>query len=210
MTNFLKSHSFGIVTTVLFAVAAIFLVAHGHDSGHLLLLPAMAYPTTLAFKGSQPGLVGLAAFNLSDTTQRHPLGMRAKFIDPTYGEIEAIYLKGVASTAAGDLVVYDPKNATTTRTVAASRGPIAVALAANVALQFGWYAIQGVVPVSTTAAGTGAANALLQVTATPGQGTVSGTAGVKIDGAVCKSAQDAPGASFTDVELHFPAANGNT
>lgn len=170
----------------------------------------MAYPTTLAFKSSQPGIIGAQQIGTTDTTQRHQLGQKVRFVDPTYGEIECIYLKGVASTAAGDLVVYDPKAGTTTRSVAASRGPLAVAMSANVASQFGWYAVSGVVPVNTTAAGTGAANAGLAVTATAGQATVRGGAGVAIDGLICKSAQDAPGAGFTDVELAYPTANGLT
>lgn len=171
----------------------------------------MAYPTTLKFKPASQK-IGLPAFDSTSTTQDSGCspGDTARFLDPTYGEIEAIYLKGVASTAKGDLVVFDPKANTTTRSVAASRGPVAVALSANVASQFGWYAIRGMVPVSTASAGTGAANSLLAVTATAGQATVSGGAGVKIDGAICKSTQDAPGAGFTDVQLSYPSANGNT
>jgi hypothetical protein len=169
----------------------------------------MAYPTTLSFlpidQVAEP-----QAFNATSTTQLHTLGKVATFKDTTYGEILCVYLKGVASTAAGDLVTYDPKNGTTTRTVAASRGPVAVAMSANVASQYGWYAVRGVVPVSTTAAGTGAANSLLQVTSTAGQATVSGTSSVKIDGAICVSTQGAPGTNFTDVLLAYPAANGNT
>lgn len=169
----------------------------------------MAYPTTLAFKIASP-IIGVQDIALTDTTQRHPLGTKLRFVDPTYGEIECIYLKGVALTAPGDLVVYDPKAGTTTRSVLASRGPLAVAMSANVALQFGWYATCGVVPVSTASAGTGAANAGLALTAGAGQATVRGGAGVAIDGLICKSAQDGPGVGFTDVELTFPTANGLT
>jgi hypothetical protein len=206
MKTFLRNHTFELAAAA-FVLLAVGLWLLGHPQA-ALLLPAMAYPTTLSFHASQAGEIGQQQLALTDTTQRHPLGKRCKFIDPTYGEIEAIYLKGVASTAAGDLVVYDPKAGTTTRSVAASRGPVAVAMSANVALQFGWYAIQGLVPVSTTAAGTGAANAGLAVTATPGQATVRAAAGQSIDGLICKSAQDGPGAGFTDVELHYPSANG--
>lgn len=168
----------------------------------------MAYPT-LAFK-SKDAIIGAPDIALTDTNQRLPLGSTRTFLDPTYGEIKAIYLKGVASTAAGDLVSYDPKNLNTVRVVAATRGPMAVAMSANVALQFGWYAIQGLVPVNTTAAGTGAANSGIAVTATAGQATVSGAAGQKVSGARCTSAQDGPGAGFTDVELAYPTANGDT
>lgn len=170
----------------------------------------MAYPTTLAFQPSQAGEIGQQPLSLTDTTKRHPLGKRCKFIDPTYGEIECIYLQGVAAVAAGDQVIYDPKNFNTVRAVAASRGPVAVAMAAVVALQFGWFAVQGLVPVNTTAAGTGAGNSGLATTATAGQSTVSGAAGQKISGARCTAAQDGPGAGFTDVLLAFPCANGDT
>lgn len=169
----------------------------------------MAYPTTLAFKITSP-IIGAQDIALTDTTQRHPLGTRYRFVDPTYGEIECIYLKGVAGTAQGSVVVYDPKAGTTTLSVLASRGPLAVAMSANVALQFGWYAVAGVVPVSTTAAGTGAANAGLATTAVAGQATVRGVASQGVDGVICKSAQDGPGVGFTDVELAYPAANGLT
>ncbi len=169
----------------------------------------MAYPTTLAFKSTDV-VIGAPAIDLSDTTQRAAIGTRRRFVDPTYGEIECIYLKGVAATAQGDLVVYDPKANTTTRSVAASRGPVAVAMGINLASQFGWYAVHGVVPVSTTAAGTGAANAGLAVTATAGQATVRAAAAQGVDGLVCKSAQDGPGVGFTDVELAYPTANGLT
>lgn len=174
----------------------------------------MAYPTTaqLYFKPTSPQC-GMQDLMTTSTTQAHPLGTKVKGLDYgtlQYGEGEFVYLKGVASTAAGDLVVYDAKAGTTTRAVAATRGPMAVALSANVASQYGWYQVLGNAAVSTASAGTGAANALIQTSATAGQGTVSGTAGQKIDGAICKTAQDTPSSGFTQVLLHFPAANGNT
>lgn len=174
----------------------------------------MAYPTTaqLYFKSVSPQ-IGLQDLMTTSTTQAHKLGTKVRGVDVGslgYGEGEFIYLKGVASTAAGDIVSYDAKAGTTTRSVAATRGPLAVAMSANVASQYGWYQVFGNAAVSTASAGTGAANALLQVTATAGQATVSGTASVKIDGAVCKTAQDTPSSGFTQVLLHFPSANGNT
>lgn len=173
----------------------------------------MAYPTTaqLNFKVIGPE-VGMQPISTTSTTQNHPLGMRVRaqdFGSLGYGVAEFIYLKGVASTAAGDLVVYDPVAATTTRAATTSRGPLAVAMSANVASQYGWYAVLGSVPVNTTAAGTGAANALLALNGS-GQATVSGGAGLTIDGAVCKTAQDTPSSGFTQVALHYPSANAHT
>ena len=169
----------------------------------------MAYPTTINFLESSPH-IGIQPINTTSTTQRHPLGTKVRAVDSTYGEAEFIYLKGVASTAAGDIVLYDSKAATTTRLVSASRGPVAIAMSANVASQYGWYQVSGAGVASTASAGTGAANALLETTATDGQATVSGDAGRKIDGIICTTAQDGPGAGFTGVQMSYPAANGNT
>jgi hypothetical protein len=169
----------------------------------------MAYPTTIAFAPTSP-LIGVQQIAVTSTTQKHPLGTRVRAVDPVYGEGEFIYLQGVASTAAGDIVIFDDKAGTTTRTVAASRGPVAIAMSANVASQFGWYQLAGSGVANTASAGTGAANALLQTSATAGQATVSGTASQKIDGIICKAAQDTPTSGFTVVQMDRPAANGNT
>ena len=42
-----------------------------------------------------------------EATQKHPLGTIVRGVDPTYGEGEFIYLKGVASTIAGSIVEYN-------------------------------------------------------------------------------------------------------
>jgi hypothetical protein len=205
MKTFIRNHLFELMAVAVFLFVAV-VALYGHPVA-AMLLPAMAFPTTFLPKAIDV-VIGAADLALTDTTQRHPLGAVRKFYDATYGEIECIYLKGVASTAVGDAVVFDQKAGTTTRCVAASRGPVAIAMSANVALQFGWYAIRGIVPVNTTAAGTGAAVPGLAVTATPGQLTVRNAAAQSVDGLISKSAQDAPGAGFTDVQLNYPTANG--
>lgn len=58
------------------------------------------------------------------------------------GVKEYIYLKGVASTVANDVVTFD-ENFATTRLVPDAVGPVAVALAAVVANKYGWYQIYG-------------------------------------------------------------------
>jgi hypothetical protein len=72
---------------------------------------------------------------------RIPVGTRA--FDNVGNEY--IYLKGVASTAAGDWVLYNPSTGVTTRTTAntAATGLLAVAMAATVASTWGWYQIAG-------------------------------------------------------------------
>lgn len=106
----------------------------------------MAYGLTTAYIGAQP-------IANTDTTQKHPLGTIVRAVDPTYGEGEFIYLLGVASTAVGSLVTY---NASTYTTALAPVGtnkpqPIAVAMSANVASQYGWYQISGIAVAAKTA-----------------------------------------------------------
>ena len=169
----------------------------------------MAYPTGINFKSTSTQL-GIQAIQTTSTTQQHPLGTTVSAVDATYGAGKFIYLLGVASTAAGDAVVFDSKVGTTTRTVAASRGQVGIAMSANVASQYGWYQVDGAAVVNTASAGTGAANSGVQTSATAGQLTVSGTSAQKIDGARCTAAQDTPTSGYTQVQLSSPVANGNT
>lgn len=85
--------------------------------------------------------------------QAHPLGTIIRAYDATLGEGEFIYLEGVASTVVGSIVEYDPVNATTTLAPATAslNNPLAVAMSANVASQFGWYQIGGVAQIAKTA-----------------------------------------------------------
>ena len=73
----------------------------------------------------------------TSTTQQYPVGTRVWCKDTgstARGFGEFIYLPGVASTVAGDLVLYEVGGSgTTIRAVARSEGPVAVAMSANVA-----------------------------------------------------------------------------
>jgi hypothetical protein len=148
-----------------------------------------------------------------DTVQQQPLGRKVRGWDVgtlQYGEGEFIYLAGVASGLAGSAYVFDEVAKTVTLTVAASRGPVAIAQAAALATQFCWYQIRGACAVNTTAAGTGAANAQLSVTATAGQLTVGSAGNGYIVGATCKTAQNTPTTGFTQVQLSYPVIGGFT
>lgn len=81
------------------------------------------------------------------------LGTIVKAYHPTFGEGEFINLLGVVGTVAGLVVEY---NATTFQTVISpntgnDENPIAVAMSANVANQYGWYMLEGVATVLKTA-----------------------------------------------------------
>ena len=165
----------------------------------------MAYPTTISFLPISPDL-GIQPIGSTSATQNHNLGHVVRAYDATYGEAEFIYLKGVASTAAGDLVAYDTKNATTVRAVhagATSKGPCAVAMSANVATQYGWYCISGSVPVNSGAV---AAHSRPYLTATAGQIDDAVVAGDAIDGALI---EEVDSGGFATVQLSRPSINGN-
>lgn len=90
-------------------------------------------------------LAGAPPITDHSTTQKVALGTIVRASDPLYGEAEFIYLLGVASTAAGTPVTY---NLSTFATTLAAVGtgipqPVAVAMAATVALEYGWYQISG-------------------------------------------------------------------
>lgn len=122
----------------------------------------------------------------TETTQKHPLGFLVRGTDPTYGNGEFIYLLGVANTVVGSLVKY---NATTGQTalVSVANGknkgvPVAVAMSANVASQYGWYQIKGnAVIKKTTVAVT--PQVPIFISATDGRIKVLASAGQQILGA---------------------------
>lgn len=101
-----------------------------------------------AFTTPSLGYPELDEFVLADGTDyiKGPsLGSTARAAHPTYGEGEFIWLLGVASTVVGSLVTY---NATTYQTALSPNtanfsAPVAVAMAATLALYRGWYQIGG-------------------------------------------------------------------
>mgnify|MGYP003481022943 FL=1 len=89
--------------------------------------------------------VGWQAIADTDTIKRHALGTIVSAIDSSLGGGEFIYLQGVGSTVVGSIVNYDDNFVTaldTSATAGPSR-PLAVAMSANVANQYGWYQISG-------------------------------------------------------------------
>lgn len=81
----------------------------------------------------------------------YPPGRIIRATDPVYGSGEFIYLQGAASTILGSLVTWGgaaggiPSFQTTILPSVANQGcPVAVATAACLATQWGWYQIGGV------------------------------------------------------------------
>ena len=98
----------------------------------------------MAYSCYTPGAQPIAN---TETAAKHYLGQVVRGYDSTYGEGEFIYLLGVGSTEVGFLVIYDAttyQTALLTVTNGKNKGqPIAVAMSANVATQYGWYQIGG-------------------------------------------------------------------
>lgn len=142
--------------------------------------------------------------NIADTstTQKHELGLIVKAKDPTYGAGEFIYLLGAASTAVGSWVTYDQDGNTTTLLAANAIGPVAVAMSANVANQYGWYQISG---KAIGKALTGFLdNANVYATATAGSVDDAVVAGDRVKLAKGASAVDTPSTGLAEFEIQRP------
>lgn len=149
--------------------------------------------------------LGLQPIADTSTTQLHPLGtiQKAKDIASTaYGEGEFIYLKGVASTAVGSWVTFNRDDGSTALLAANAIGPVAVAMSANVASQYGWYQISG---KAVGKALTGFVdNANVYATATAGSIDDAVVAGDRVKNAKGASAVDTPSSGLAEFEIDRP------
>lgn len=146
--------------------------------------------------------VGAIAISEISTTAVEPVLSTVKMFDPTYGAGEFIFLRGVASLAAGDIVTWD-STGQTTRAGTASRGQIAVAAAAVPAGSFGWFQRSGLALVNS------GANAVASGAAIQCSGTATiddtTTAGQYIDGMTSRAANSG---GFTLCQFDKPCMNG--
>lgn len=130
------------------------------------------------------------------------LGDIQRAVDPTYGAGEFIYLKGAADTALGSWVTYNADDYSTTLLAANAIGPVAVAMAATVAGEFGWYQIQG---KAVGKALTGFVdNANVYATATAGSVDDTVVSGDRVKNAKGASALDTPSTGLAEFEISRP------
>lgn len=141
------------------------------------------------------------------------LGAIALAYDPTYGEGEFIYLLGVASTVIGSVVTYDGATAgkPTWQTALAPATanldqPLAVAMSANVAGQYGWYQVSGSAVVATN--GTLAAGPGPVYLSGAGQVSSTAVAGKQVMNARNETATGTPSAGLAVVKINRPFAQG--
>lgn len=129
-----------------------------------------------------------------DDSQKTELGARSWDVNGN----EFVYLSGVASTAAGNWVVYDESYATTLLT-ANEVGPVAIAMAAITADKYGWYQVFGKNTVAKT--DTVAADKALYIDGTAGRADDAGVAGDLIIGAYSMTADSS---NVATVFLTYP------
>lgn len=157
---------------------------------------------------------GWQGITVTNTTQQHPLGTIITGWDSTtYGFGEFIYLLGVASTIAGSVVTYGGNSSgvpTYQTALAPSTAglaqPLAVAMSANVAAQYGWYQITGAAVCATN--GTLAAGPAPVYLAGTGQLTSTQANGKQVVNAINQTATGTPATNQAVVYLMRPFAQG--
>lgn len=155
----------------------------------------------MAFRTSDT-VIGTQPIATTDTVQNHPLGTIVRAIDPVYGAGEFIYLKGVASTAVGSWVLYNPDDFSTSLLAANDIGSVAVAMSACVANNYGWYQIKGKA-VGLVLTGF-VDNANVYSTATAGSVDDAVVAGDRVKNAKGASAIGTPSAGLAEFEIDRP------
>ena len=152
--------------------------------------------------------LGFQPIAVTETTQKHPLGMLVVATDSTYGTGEFIYLKGIASTVIGTMVDYDQTLATTALSPATvGTGPVAIAMSANVANQYGWYQISGAAAVRAPNAMTPGAD-VFSLAATPGSVDDAAVAGEQILNAKVTTTTGTPSTGLAVIQINRPFHQG--
>jgi hypothetical protein len=158
-----------------------------------------------SFKVINSNMIGHQPIDSTSTTQQHPLGTVVQAVDTAstgYGVGEFIYLLGVASTAVGSVVLYSPDDFSTSLLAANDIGSVAIAMAANVASQYGWYQIKGKAVAKVLAGFVDNAN--VYGTATAGSVDDAVVAGDRIKNCKGASAIGTPSAGLAEMEIDRP------
>lgn len=157
--------------------------------------------------------LGLPAIGSSSSTALVAPGTIIRANDPVYGAGEFIYLLGVAATILGSVVTYNGNSAGTptwqTALAPATANlaqPLAVAMGANLAGNYGWYQISGAAVCATN--GTLAAGPGPVYLAGSGQLSSTGVAGKQMVNAVNVTATGTPAANQAVVNIDRPFAQG--
>lgn len=157
--------------------------------------------------------LGIQPIGVSSTVKNHDLGTIIRGRDPVYGAGEFIYLLGVAATVVGSVVTWNgnssgtPTYQTTLAPATANLAqPLAVAMGANLASNYGWYQISGQAVCATN--GSLAAGPAPVYLAGSGQLSSTAVAGKQVENAINVTATGTPAANQAVVEINRPAAQG--
>jgi hypothetical protein len=161
---------------------------------------------------------GIQPIAVSSPVPSHPLGTIVRAFDPLYGEGEFIYLVGVAATVVGSVATWGgvsgsgaagkPIYQTALAPSTANLGqPLAIAMSANVAGQYGWYQIAGTAVVAENATFAAAAKAYL---AGSGQLTTTQANGKQVLNALTVAADGTPAGGQGLIHVNRPFAQGQT
>jgi hypothetical protein len=164
----------------------------------------------MTYRTVGPALVGHQPIATTDTVQNHPLGTIIQAHDPIYGAGEFIYLKGVASTVVGSIVNFKGTTYQTALGYAGENvpGPLAVAMSANVASQYGWYQISGLAVAAKACTVSFAAAAKVAVGSSSGL-AVASLSGQEIQGAMVSAVASATaGRTTVTLVMNRPALQG--
>ena len=164
---------------------------------------------------SREGVQPIAA---PSAVANHPLGTIVRAYEPLYGEGEFIYLAGVAGTAVGSVVTFGgvtgsgaAGKATWQTALAPSTAnlgrPLAVAMAATLGGQYGWYQISGTAVAAENATFAAATSAYL---AGSGQLTTTQANGKQVVNAITLAADGTPAAGLGLIHINRPFAQGQT
>jgi hypothetical protein len=163
----------------------------------------MAYTTD--WKIVLPSAAGWQVISTTSTTKQHTLGTVVTAEERGSngnGVGDFIYLKGVADTAVGSWVTYNADDFSTALLAADAIGPVAVAMSANVANQYGWYQIRGKAVAKAAAAFADDGN--VYATATAGTIDDAIVAGDRVKNAKGASALDGPATGMAEFEIDRP------
>ena len=160
-----------------------------------------------AIPDSVPGGMGAVTAGYIATQ----IGQIAQFFEDTQGPAELIYLPGVAALTAGDIVYYDltPGAQATTRLINNVQNntgrPVAVAIGAPLAGQYGWFQISGTAIINGLA---GLVAGACYASATAGSVKTAADAGDQIMGAQILTALGTPAAGKSYALLNRPSMQG--
>jgi hypothetical protein len=139
----------------------------------------------------------------TSTTQLYPFGTRVRCYDPTYGEGEFVYVKGVSSGAANLLCTVNLYTGVTALTGARSKGMVGVMMSALAgATTYGWVQVRGAAVIAT--AGSVVSGATVYLTGTAGKVDDAVVAGDIVYGANFSTADGTPAANQAVVSLVDP------